>query len=228
MWMFLLACADPPAPPPPPVAAPAPVPRGPKVVFLGDSLTAGLGLPADQAFPALVGAALAAEGHPVQVVNAGVSGDTTAGGVRRLDWLLGQHPDVVVVGLGGNDMLRGQPPEEVARNLRDLVVRSRDAGAAVLLLGMRANPTLGPDYAAAFDAVYPALAAELSVPLVPFLLEGVVGDPALVQPDGLHPTAEGHARLADLVRPALAPLVTAAGAAPAGAPAPLPPPPTRP
>jgi acyl-CoA thioesterase-1 len=98
----------------------------------------------------------------------------------------------------------------------------------VLLLGMRANPTLGPDYAAAFDAVYPALAAELSVPLVPFLLEGVVGDPALVQPDGLHPTAEGHARLADLVRPALAPLVTAAGAAPAGAPAPLPPPPTRP
>jgi acyl-CoA thioesterase-1 len=180
---------------------------GPRVVFLGDSLTAGLGLAVDDAFPAQLGRALAAEGLPATIVNAGVSGDTSAGGLRRLDWLLGQKPDILVLGLGANDMLRGLPPADCAANLRAIVDKARAAGADVLLLGMRANPTLGPDYVAAFDAIYPALAAPPGVTLVPFLLEGVAGEPALNQADGLHPTTEGHARITALVLPALTPLV---------------------
>lgn len=202
----------------PPAAAPAPAPTAPvaagpagsipasavlRVVFLGDSLTAGLGLGEAEAFPALLGERLGREGLPVKVVNAGVSGDTTAGGLRRVDWVLGQRPDVVVVGLGGNDMLRGLPPEDTEANLRGILVRCREAGAATVLLGMRANPTLGPDYAARFDPLYGRLAKELSVPLVPFLLEGVAGVGTLNQADGIHPTAEGHRRVAELVAPTL-------------------------
>lgn len=201
--------ADAPAPAAPAPAAPAPAPAADalRVVFLGDSLTAGLGLAADDAFPARLGRDLAAAGLPVTVVNAGVSGDTTAGGLRRVDWVLQQAPAVVVVGLGGNDMLRGLPPAETRANLRGIVTRAQAAGAAVLLLGMRANPSLGADYVAAFDPLYPELAAELGVPLVPFLLEGVAGDPALNQADGIHPTAAGQARVAEHVRPALEALV---------------------
>lgn len=174
-----------------------------RVVFLGDSLTAGLGLGEAEAFPALLGERFGRAGLPVKVVNAGVSGDTTAGGLRRVEWVLGQKPDVVVVGLGGNDMLRGLPPEDTEANLRGILVRCRDAGAATVLLGMRANPTLGPDYAARFDPLYERLATELKVPLVPFLLEGVAGVAELNQADGIHPTAEGHRRVAELVAPTL-------------------------
>ncbi|MFZ5481258.1 MAG: arylesterase [Myxococcota bacterium] len=212
MVIFLLACARDPAPSPAPVApaaAPAPRAAGARVVFLGDSLTAAMGLPVDRGFPALLGEALAAKGHPVEVVNAGVSGDTTAGGLRRLDWLLSQEPDVLVVGLGANDMLRGLPPEEAKANLRAIVTRARAAGADVLLLGMRADPSLGPAYVAQFDAIYPDLATELDVPLVPFLLEGVAGEATLNLADGVHPTADGQARIAALVLPALEPLVAA-------------------
>lgn len=203
-----------PAPAPPASTPPNPAPPPPasatiRVVFLGDSLTAGLGLGAEDAYPAQLGRAWGAAGIPVTVVNAGVSGDTTAGGLRRLDWILGQHPDVVVVALGANDMLRGLPPAEAASNLRSIAVKCRDAGADVVLLGMRANPTLGPDYVAAFDAIYPQLAAELRVPLVPFLLEGVAGDPALNQADGVHPTAAGQGRLAARVGPVVEPVVRA-------------------
>lgn len=215
-----LACADaPPAPPPAaPVATPAPAPAATtaRIAFLGDSLSAGMGLPADDAFPAVLGRQWREAGLAVEVINAGVSGDTTAGGVRRVDWLLAQGLDVLVVELGANDMFRGVAAAEVDTNLRTIVTRARAAGVAVVLLGMRGNPTLGPEYQEAFDAVYPRLAAELEVPLVPFLLEGIAGDPALNQADGIHPTAEGHQRIATTVAPTLGPVVKAALAAKAG------------
>lgn len=188
-------------------APPAEVNRDPRVVFLGDSITAGLGLEADKAFPALVGQMLREQGLPVTVVNAGVSGDTTAGGLRRLDWLLRQSPDVVVIGLGGNDGLRGLEPRASEENLRAIVRQARDAGASVLLLGMLVPPNYGPEYAEQFRDVYPRLARELNVPLVPFVLEGVGGEPSLNQPDGIHPTAEGHQIVARNVLPYLADIV---------------------
>jgi len=171
--------------------APAPVPAAPLVVFLGDSLTAGLGLDENQAYPALLGQQLNQEGKAVRVVNAGVSGDTTAGGLSRLDWLLGQHPDVLVVGLGANDGLRGLPLTEVELNLRQIIRRSQAAGARVLLLGMRIPPNYGP-YADQLAAIYPKLAKELNVPFVPFLLDKVGGIRSLNQADGIHPTARGR------------------------------------
>ena len=170
--------------------APAPVPATPLVVFLGDSLTAGLGLDENQAYPALLGRQLREEGKAVRVVNAGVSGDTTAGGLARIGWILGQHPDLVVVGLGANDGLRGLPLAEVETNLREIIRRSREAGARVLLLGMRLPPNYGP-YAEQFTALYPKLAKELNVPLVPFLLDKVGGIRSLNQADGIHPHGQG-------------------------------------
>lgn len=188
--------------------APArPVPSAPAqtetlVVFLGDSLTAGLGLEEDQAYPALLEKDLQRDGTPVRVLNAGVSGDTTAGGLSRLGWLLGQRPDVVVVGLGANDGLRALPLTEVEANLREIVRRSQAAGARVLLLGMRIPPNYGP-YADDFAALYPRLAKELDVPLVPFLLEGVGGVRSRNQADGIHPTVEGQEIVAKNVLPYL-------------------------
>ncbi len=173
------------------------------VAFLGDSLTAGLGLPADQAYPSLLARELAADGFAVRVINAGVSGDTTAGGVRRLRWLLAQRPAVMVVGLGGNDGLRGQPVGEIEQNLRAIVVQSRQAGARVLLLGMQIPPNYGPDYTGAFAAIYPRVARDLHVPLVPFLLAGVGGIADLNQADGIHPTAAGQQKVAANVKPFL-------------------------
>lgn len=213
--LLLLACGDAPAPSPsePPAADPTPpppasaVPEGdedvPLVVFLGDSLTAGYGLDEDHAYPAVVAERLAAEGTPVRVVNAGVSGDTTAGGLSRLDWLLRQRPDVLVVSLGGNDALRALEVGMTEENLRAIVRRSRAAGARVLLTGMLAPPNYGPEYTEKFKEIFPRLAADLDVPLVPFLLEGVGGDPELNQSDGIHPTAEGQRRVAELVLPYL-------------------------
>ena len=200
---------------PPTPAASASQPAGaaprsadvPRVVFLGDSLTAGLGVDAEQAFPALVGKALEGEKIPVHVVNAGVSGDTTAGGLRRLDWLLRQKPDVIVVGLGGNDGLRGVELNASEENLRAIIRKSRAGGAEVLLLGMLIPPNYGPEYTKQFKEIYPRVAKELDVPLVPFVLEGVGGDVKLNQPDGIHPTARGHEVLARNVLPHLRPLV---------------------
>jgi len=168
----------------------------PLVVFLGDSLTAGYGLAEEQAFPSLVESALVERGLPVRIVNAGVSGDTTAGGVSRLDWLLRQAPDVVVVELGVNDGLRGLPLEMSERNLREIVTRCLDAGARVLLVGMKLPPNYGPAYTSGFEKIFPKLADELDVPLMPFLLEGVAADPALNLSDGIHPNAEGQRRVA--------------------------------
>lgn len=174
---------------------------GPVVVFLGDSLTAGYGLAEDQAFPALIERELAAEGVAVQVVNAGVSGDTTAGALARLDWVLSQEPDVVVVGLGGNDGLRGLDLVATEENLRRIVETSRGAGARVILLGMRIPPNYGLDYAGRFRDMYEEIADDLDVALVPFLLEGVAAKPALNLPDRIHPNARGHEILAETVHP---------------------------
>ena len=184
------------------VPAPAVAAAVPVVVFLGDSLTAGLGLAEEQAYPALLARQLKAEGRQARVINAGVSGDTTAGGLSRLGWLLNQHPALVVVGLGGNDGLRGLPVAEVEGNLRQIIRRSQAAGAGVLLLGMRLPPNYGP-YADQFTAIYPKLAKELAVPLVPFLLKDVGGIRTLNQADGIHPTAKGQEIVAKNVLPYL-------------------------
>lgn len=180
-----------------------PVEGAPLVVYLGDSLAAGLGLAAEEAFPALVEGLLRREGIGIRTVNAGVSGDTTAGGLSRLNWLLRQAPDVVVVELGANDGLRGLEPEMTERNLRQIVQQSRAAGARVLLVGMKVPPNYGGDYARQFEEVYPRLAAELGVALMPFLLEGVAGDPALNLGDGIHPNAAGQQRVAANIVPYL-------------------------
>jgi len=192
----------PPAPPGAPAAAKSSQ-KLPLVVFLGDSLTAGLGLNEDQAYPALLGKKLEAEGLPVRVINAGVSGDTTAGGLSRLSWLLNQHPDVVVVALGGNDGLRGLPVEEADHNLREIVRRCQAAGARVLLLGLQMPPNYGPEYTHRFAAMYPKIAQDTNTALLPFMLTGVGGIQGLNQADGIHPTAKGQEIVAKNVLPYL-------------------------
>ena len=171
----------------------------PRIVFLGDSLTAGLGLPADQSLPALIGKKLKERGLDYEVVNAGVSGDTSAGGVRRLDWSLDGDVSVLVVALGGNDGLRGLPPSELKKNLATILDRARDRKIAVILAGMEAPPNNGPDYTREFRSVYAQLATEYGVRLIPFLLQGVAGDASLNQADGIHPNSRGAAIVADLV-----------------------------
>jgi acyl-CoA thioesterase-1 len=175
----------------------------PRIVFLGDSLTAGLGLEEEEAFPARLGHLLAERQIRVEVINAGVSGDTSAGGRRRIDWILRQRPDVVVVGLGANDGLRGLSVEMTEDNLRRILEKIRAAGARGVLVGMKLPPNMGPDYVEPFEAIYPRVAAETGVTWVPFLLEGVAGVPELNLPDGIHPNAAGHQRLAQNVLPAI-------------------------
>ena len=183
----------------------------PLVVFLGDSLTAGYGLSEQEAFPQLLAERLAAGGTSIRLVNAGVSGDTSVGGQRRLEWLLRQSPEVLVVELGANDGLRGLPLEMTREALQALVAESLDGGALVLLLGMRVPPNYGPAYSREFENIFSGVASDYGVPLVPFLLEGVGGVPALNQADGIHPTAEGHEILADNVYPYLARLLDELG-----------------
>ena len=178
------------------------------VVALGDSLTAGLGVAPDEAYPALLDARLRREGYGYRVVNAGVSGDTSAAGLRRVDWVLKSKPDVVIVALGANDGLRGLPVDALARNLEAIVSRVRATGARVLLAGMRVPPNYVADYTSAFAAVFPAVARRTGVPLAPFLLDGVAGDARLNQPDGIHPTAEGQRVIAERLWPYVRPLLT--------------------
>lgn len=205
------------APAPPAAPAPAPArardadePALPKVAFLGDSISAGLNLPAEEAFPLVLAARLRAQGAPFVPINAGVSGDTTAGGLRRIAFLLKQRPAVVVVELGANDGLRGVPLASIESNLRAILEQVRSAGAVPLLLGMRLPTSYGADYAEGFAAIYPRLAAELDVRFVPFFMEGVAGVPELNQEDALHPTAAGHRRLADNAQRALRDALAAA------------------
>jgi len=174
-----------------------------RILALGDSLTAGFGLSPQQAFPVRLQAKLAAAGMETQVVNGGVSGDTSAGGLARLDWALADHPDLVLVELGANDALRGIDPRLTYANLDKILTRIKAAGAKAVLLGMRAPPNWGGAYQTQFDAIFPDLAAKHHVPLYPFFLDGVALDPALNQSDGLHPTAQG----ADIIAGRVAPLV---------------------
>ena len=177
------------------------------VVAVGDSLTAGFGVAADEAFPARLEARLRDEGYAYRVVNAGVSGDTTAGGLRRVDWVLRASPEVVIVALGANDGLRGQDPKMTRANLEEIVTRLQDAGARVLLAGMRLPPNYGDEYTKEFEAVFPAVARRAKVGLMPFLLDGVAGIPRLNQADGIHPTAAGQQVIADHLWPYLRPLL---------------------
>jgi len=215
-WLvFALACAGPLAGcrDAPESAAPVPAesaPDGrPVVLFLGTSLTAGYGLPSDEAFPALLRQQIDADGLAYRVVNAGVSGDTSAGGLRRLDWLLRLPVAVLVLELGANDMLRGLDLAALHRNLAAIIEHTRAAHPEVRIVvaGMRAPPNLGRAYVEDFETVYAQLAREHDAALVPFLLEGVAGVPSLNQPDGIHPTTEGHRRIAATVWPVLGPLL---------------------
>ena len=185
----------------------------PVVLFVGDSLTAGFGLDPDQAFPALVQRKIDAAGLHYRAVNAGVSGETSAGARRRVDWLLAQPVAVLVLETGGNDALRGQDPAATAENIQAILDRARAAPSPprLVLLGMEAPPNLGADFTRRFRELYPRLADKNGAVLVPFLLEGVGGVPALNQSDGIHPTAEGHRRMAETVWKALAPLLRGAG-----------------
>lgn len=182
-----------------------PVPVGaqpaaaPRIVCLGDSLTAGYGLQADQAYPALLQQRLREAGYPHEVINAGVSGDTSAGGLRRLDWSLRGNVEILVVALGGNDALRGLPPSAMRQNLAAIIERARQRGVKVLLAGMEAPPNFGASYTRQFRAVYTGLAKEYRVALIPFFLAGVAGVPSLNQADGIHPNAAGQRQVADLV-----------------------------
>jgi len=162
-----------------------------KMVVLGDSLSAGLGLSASAAFPARLEKALESKGIAVDIINAGVSGDTSSGGRDRLDWSVPQGTDAVIVELGANDALRGTDPKVTRSALSDILTRLKARKIAVLLCGMVAPPNYGADYSARFNAIYPDIAKEFGVPLYPFFLEGVAADARLNQADGLHPTAEG-------------------------------------
>lgn len=193
------------------VSAAASVASGPTIVFLGDSLAAGYGLGLEFAFPTRIQERLAAEGRPGRVVNAGVSFDTTEGGRSRMDWVFGQHVDVLVVALGGNDGLRGIGPAEMEANLRGIVARARQQQPApvIILAGMLALPNMGSEYAEAYRDVFPRVAEDLDLRLIPFLLEGVGGDPELNQGDGIHPNEAGHRRVADNVWAQLLPVLEA-------------------
>ena len=202
--------AEPAAPVSSPSAAkPAPAPKAarPRIVFLGDSITAGLGLSMEMSYPSLIGARLEAEGFQYDIVNAGVSGDTSAGGLRRLDWALEGDVKVLVLALGGNDGLRGLPPSDLKKNLAAAIEKTQASGVAVILAGMEAPPNNGPEYTEQFRRVYGELAKQYRVRFVPFLLQGVAGESALNQADGIHPNARGAKMVADLVWSELAPLV---------------------
>src|SRR5690606_9403551 len=172
-----------------------------RIAVLGDSLASAYGLAIEEGFPARLQERLRAAGYDCAVLDAGVSGDTTAGGLARLDWMLADRPSHVIVELGGNDGLRALPPEQMEENLDAIVGRLRAEGVAVLLAGMRAPPNLGRSYGEAFEAVFARVAKRHDVPLYPFFLEGVAGKVALNQADGVHPTAEGVSRIVEGILP---------------------------
>ena len=171
------------------------------VLFYGDSLTAGYGLDPDEGYPALIQEKIDAAGLGWRVVNAGLSGETTAGGLRRLDWILRQRVDVFVIELGGNDGLRGIAPELTRQNLETMIerIRAKSPDVTIVIAGMQIPTNMGPDYAEAFAKIFPAVAKKHGAVLIPFLLEGVGGVPELNLPDGIHPTAEGHRIVAETV-----------------------------
>lgn len=202
----------------PPSAPAAPVGEEgtgrPKIVALGDSLTAGLGLLENQAYPALLQQRIEAEGYGFEVVNAGVSGDTSAGGLRRLDWALEGDVRILILALGANDGLRGLPVDEMKRNLETIITRAKERNIVVILAGMEAPPNYGPEYTAGYRRVFQDVAREQRVLFVPFLLVNVAGNAALNQSDGIHPNPEGARIIAEtmwqVIRPVLDQMAAAA------------------
>ena len=199
----------------PPKAAPTPTSAGesggPKVVVLGDSLSAGYGLLEAQAYPSLLQAKLDAEGYKWEVVNAGISGDTSAAGLQRVDWALGQGDvRILILELGANDGLRGLAVSEMKKNLAGIIEAAQAKGISVMLAGMEAPPNFGPEYTVSFRQAYRDLAKQYKVTFLPFLLDRVAGNPSLNQGDGIHPNVEGSAIVADTVWNVLKPMVDAA------------------
>jgi acyl-CoA thioesterase I len=191
--------------------APAPVYTG-TIVAVGDSLTAGLGVAADQAYPAQLARRLHADGYHYRVVNAGVSGETSSGALSRIQWVISSlAPDIVILETGANDGLRGLDPRLLEANLDRLVSRLQAAHIEVILAGMRMLPNLGPEYTRAFERVYPRIARKYGVIFIPFFLEGVAGKARLNQADGLHPTAEGYARIVRAIYPYVIKAIKGAG-----------------
>lgn len=171
------------------------------IVFFGDSITAGYGIPIENAFPAIIQQKIDNEGLKYRVVNAGLSGETTAGGLSRVDWILRSKPDVFVLELGGNDGLRGLSLEESEKNLKAIIKKVREANpnAKVILAGMQIPPNLGQDYTAKFKSLFPTISKEMNTGFIPFLLGGVGGDPKLNLSDGIHPNQKGHEIVAETV-----------------------------
>ena len=177
------------------------------IVAFGDSLTAGLGVSVEQSYPSLLAERLKTEGYAYRVVNAGVSGDTTAGGLRRVDWALRLRPDIAIVELGANDALRGQDLAAARANLDQIVARFQRAGTRVLVVGMRLPPNYGPRYGGEFQRIFEEVARRRGATLMPFFLDGVAAVPRLNQPDGIHPTADGYRVVVDRLWPYLRPLL---------------------
>jgi acyl-CoA thioesterase-1 len=178
-----------------------------EIAILGDSITAGYGLLQDESFPSMLQQKFVDDGYGrVEVVNAGVSGDTTAGGLRRLEWVLEPSVRILVVALGANDALRGQSPASTQENLEKIIQAAQAKGVQVLIAGMEAPPNLGEEFRAQFRAIFPALAAKYKIKLLPFLLEGIAGVEALNQADGIHPTMEGQRMIAEMMYPLLQPM----------------------
>lgn len=179
------------------------------LIFFGDSLTAGYGVDPDEAYPALIQKKIDVAGLPWRVVNAGLSGETTAGGLRRLDWILRQRVDIFVIELGGNDGLRGIPPATTRSNLEAMIqrIRQRYPDVRVVVAGMQLPTNMGPEHTREFAAIFPEVARAREAVLIPFLLEGVGGVPSLNLPDGIHPTPQGHQIVADTVWDILRPLL---------------------
>jgi acyl-CoA thioesterase-1 len=203
-----------PQPAPAPAASTDPNDSGrPKVVVLGDSLTAGYGLLEMQSFPALLQEKLNVDGYQWEVVNAGISGDTSAAGLQRVDWALSQGDvRILILELGANDGLRGLPVAEMKKNLASIIELAQQKRVAVLLAGMEAPPNFGPEYTVSFRQVYRDLARQYNIKLLPFLLDKVAGEPSLNQPDGIHPNVDGSKIVADTVWNVLRPMVDAASA----------------
>lgn len=202
--LLLVACGGRETATPVPTSAPAtPLPAAAPIliVAMGDSLTEGMGVAPEDAYPAQLERRLLADGYNVSVVNAGISGETTSGALSRVNWVLGLEPDIVILATGGNDGLRGIDPELTAANMDQLVATFQDAGVTVLLAGMEMVENMGEEYTTAFRSIYPAVSAAHEVPLIPFLLQGVATDPALNQPDFIHPNADGYAVVVETVYP---------------------------
>lgn len=199
------------APPVSPAAPAKPAKSLPKIVAFGDSLTAGLGLPQGASYPALLQKKLDADGFAYEVVNAGASGDTSAGGVRRIDWSLDGDVKIVILELGANDLLRGQPTDAMKKNLAQIIERVKARGTIVLLAGMEAPTNAGDEYRKAIHEAFLSLARDYNVPLIPFFLDRVAGIESLNQSDGIHPNEEGTRIVADTVYRSLRPLLEKQG-----------------